>query len=111
MSDEPRVRYMRLLVFFDLPVETAKQRKEYRRFRKFLLKEGYLMLQESVYVKLVTNDGNAGSAIQKMRKNRPLQGLIQVLKITERQFETMVFITGNKDSYDEVDTLEEFLVL
>ena len=51
---------MRLMVFFDLPVETAMQRKEYRLFRKFLIKDGYLMLQESVYAKLVVNDGAAG---------------------------------------------------
>lgn len=111
MSDGMRVRYMRLLVFFDLPVETAKQRKDYRLFRKFLVKEGYLMLQESVYAKLVTNEANAGSAIARLRKHRPPSGLVQVLKVTERQYETMVFITGNAPAYDEVDTMEEFLVL
>ena len=102
---------MRLLVFFDLPVETAKQRKEYRLFRKFLIQEGYLMVQESVYSKLVTNEANAGSAIARLRKNRPPNGLVQVLKVTERQYETMVFITGNQRAYDEVDTMEELLVL
>ncbi len=65
---EERVRYMRLIVFFDLPVETSAQRKHYRTFRKFLVKEGYLMLQESVYAKLVTNDGAAGAAIMRLRK-------------------------------------------
>ena len=53
---------MRLVVFFDLPVDTPAQRKDYRVFRKFLLKDGYLMLQESVYATLVVNDGAAGSA-------------------------------------------------
>lgn len=102
---------MRLLVFFDLPVETAKQRKEYRKFRKYLIKEGFLMLQESVYAKLVVNDASAGAAIARMRKQRPPAGLVQVLKITERQYETMVYITGERQSYDEVDTVEELLVL
>ncbi len=111
MIEGARVRYMRLLVFFDLPVETAKQRKEYRRFRKYLLKEGYLMMQESVYSKLVANEANAGSAISRLRKHRPPDGLVQVLKVTERQYETMVFITGNQPAFDEVDTMEEFLVL
>ena len=106
-----RVRYMRLLVFFDLPVETAKQRKEYRLFRKYLIREGFLMLQESVYAKLVTNEASAGSAIARMRKHRPTNGLVQVLKVTERQYETMVYITGNQPAFDEVDTMEEFLVL
>ena len=59
MSSGAKVRYMRLIVFFDLPVKTAKQRKDYRQFRKFLLKDGYLQLQESVYAKLVVNDGAA----------------------------------------------------
>ena len=81
-----RVRYMRLIVFFDLPVETSSQRKNYRVFRKYLIKEGYLMLQESVYAKLVTNDGAASAAIMRLRKNRPPQGLVQVLKVTEKQF-------------------------
>lgn len=111
IEEGSRVRYMRLLVFFDLPVETAKQRKDYRLFRKYLIKEGYLMLQESVYAKLVTNDASAGSAIARLRKHRPPAGLVQVLKVTERQYETMVYITGNRQAYDEVDTLEEFLVL
>lgn len=102
---------MRLMVFFDLPVESASQRKEYRRFRKYLIKEGYLMLQESVYAKLVTNEGNAGAAISRLRKNRPKQGLVQVLKVTEKQFATMVYITGNREGYDEIDTMEEFVVL
>lgn len=106
-----RVRFMRLLVFFDLPVESASQRKEYRLFRKFLIKDGYLMMQESVYAKLVVNDGAAGASIMRLRKNRPPEGLVQVLKVTEKQFATMDYITGNREAYDEVDTMEEFVVL
>lgn len=106
-----RIRYMRLLVFFDLPVENATQRKNYRLFRKHLIREGFLMLQESVYAKLVTNDGAAGAAVMRLRKHRPPDGLIQVLKVTEKQFATIEYITGNREAYDEVDTMEEFVVL
>ena len=106
-----RVRFMRLLVFFDLPVESASQRKEYRLFHKFLIKDGYLMIQESVYAKLVVNDGDSGASIMRLRKNRPPEGLVQVLKVTEKQFATMDYITGNREAYDEVDTMEEFVVL
>ena len=69
------------------------------------------MLQESVYAKLIANDTNADSAIMRLRKHRPPSGLVQVLKVTEKQFATMVYITGNRDGYDEVDTMEEFIVL
>ena len=51
-------RFMRVLVLFDLPVLTGDQRREYARFRKFLLKSGFLMLQESVYCKLALNTTN-----------------------------------------------------
>lgn len=111
MNEKARVRFMRLIVFFDLPVETAAQRKAYRMFRKFLVKDGYLMLQESVYAKLVVNDGAAGNAVQRLRKNRPAAGLIQVLKVTEAQFASMEYITGNREAYDELDTMEELLIL
>ncbi len=102
---------MRLVVFFDLPVDTAAQRKEYRLFRKFLLKEGYLMLQESVYVKLVTDDANTEGAIRRLRVNRSKDGLIQVLKVTEKQFATMVDITGQRAKYDELDTADKLVIL
>ena len=102
---------MRLIVFFDVPVQTAKLRKDYRLFRKFLLKDGYLQLQESVYAKLVVNDGVAGAAVARLRKNRPPSGLVQVMKVSEAAYATMEFITGNRKAYDEVDTTEELLVL
>lgn len=102
---------MRLVCFFDLPVETAKQRKDYRRFRKNLIREGFLMMQESVYVKLVVTDAAADAAIARMEKYRPPHGLVQVLKVTERQFETMTYVTGKRGDFDEVDSPEELLVL
>lgn len=111
MNPETRIRYMRLIVFFDLPVETAKQRKDYRLFRKWLLKDGYLMLQESVYAKLVVNDGAAATAVIRLHKNRPPSGLVQVLRVTESQFSTMEYITGERGGYDEIDTMDDLLIL
>lgn len=106
-----RIRFMRLVVFFDLPVETARQRKNYRLFRKFLLKDGYLMMQNSVYAKLVTNAGVSAGAIQRIRNNAPKEGLVQILKVTEKQFSQMEFVTGECKEYEELDNLEELIVL
>ncbi len=111
MSSEGRARFMRLICFFDLPDETAGDSKSYRVFRKFLLKDGYLPLQESVYAKLVVNEGSAGRAVLRLRKNRPSKGLVQVLKVSEAQFATMEYITGNREACDEVNTMEELLIL
>ncbi len=106
-----RYRFMRLMVFFDLPVKTAKDKRNYRLFRKFLLKQGYIMIQESVYVKLTTNEANAAAAIKKLQENKPPAGLVQVLKVTEKQFASMTYITGSREPYDEVDTMEDFIVI
>lgn len=111
MTSPERPRYMRLIVFFDLPVETAKQRKDYREFRKFLLKDGYLQLQQSVYVRLVINDGEAKHATARLRKKRPPTGLVQVLKIHEAQYAGMEYIVGEKPNFEEVETTDELLVL
>lgn len=44
-------RFMRMFIFFDLPVITTENRRNYARFRKFLIKNGFIMMQESVYCK------------------------------------------------------------
>lgn len=106
-----RVRYMRLIVFFDLPVATAVQRKNYARFRKYLSKSGYLMMQESVYCKLAINGRVADGLVAKLCENRPPEGLVQVLKITERQYATIACITGRVPEYDELDDTEDLVVL
>ena len=85
---------MRVLVFFDLPVETAENRRDYRRFRRMLEKNGFIMLQESVYCKMVLNQNVAISVVGTIKKNKPPKGLVQVLTVTEKQFSKMEFITG-----------------
>ncbi|MFR1757209.1 MAG: CRISPR-associated endonuclease Cas2 [Clostridia bacterium] len=83
---------MRILVFFDLPTETAKDRKNYSQFRKFLIKEGFIMMQESVYAKLVLNNSITNSIKDKISKNKPQKGIVQMLIITEKQFNSMEYI-------------------
>ncbi len=87
---------MRILIFFDLPTETAKDRKTYSKFRKFLIKEGFVMIQESVYVKLVLNNSITNSIREKIERNKPAKGLIQSLIITEKQFNSMEYIIRRK---------------
>lgn len=87
---------MRILVFFDLPTETSKDRKVYSKFRKFLIKEGFVMMQESVYVKLVLNNSVTNAVKEKIEKNKPSKGLVQLLVITEKQFNSMEYIVRRK---------------
>ena len=85
---------MRVIVMFDLPVTTAAGRKEYTRFRKYLIKNGFMMMQESVYCKLATNDTAAEAIISNIRMNKPDDGLVQVLRVTEKQFARIEYIVG-----------------
>lgn len=99
---------MRMLVFFDLPTESSVDRREYRRFRKMLIKNGFLMLQESVYCKLLLNSTAQDLMAEQIRRNRPPKGLVQMLTITEKQFAKMEFITGDWHS-DVIDTDERLV--
>ncbi|MBR4425874.1 MAG: CRISPR-associated endonuclease Cas2 [Oscillospiraceae bacterium] len=101
---------MRLLLFFDLPTETGQDRRAYSRFRKMLLKNGFLMMQESVYCKLAVNSGAAEAALETVRKNKPERGLIQALLITEKQYSRMEFILGTHVG-DVLDTDERYVEL
>lgn len=101
---------MRVVVFFDLPVLTAKDRREYRTFRKYLIKSGFLMMQESVYCKLVPNSNVGDALAENVRKNKPSSGLVQLLKITEKQYSKMEYIVGEGKS-DILDSDERLVVL
>ena len=101
---------MRMLIFFDLPVLTSKQRKAYRDFRKFLLKSGFMMIQESVYCKLVQNPVVADVLQTSIRNNKPDEGLVQVLRVTEKQYSKMEYIVGEKHS-SILDSDERLVIL
>ena len=101
---------MRILVFFDLPTNTVKERKTYTKFRKFLINEGFIMMQESVYVKLALNNSITNSEKEKIIKNKPEKGIVQILIITEKQFNGMEYIAGEKKT-DILDDTERLLIL
>lgn len=101
---------MRILVFFDLPTETAKDRKVYSKFRKFLINDGFIMLQESVYAKLALNNSIVNSIKEKIYKNKPPKGIVQMLIITEKQFSSIEYVVGNKND-DVLDNTERLIIL
>ena len=103
-------RVMRLIVFFDLPTITTKDMQEYRNFRKYLLKNGFIMMQESVYCRLALNNGSLDLIKAQVRKNLPTNGLVQMLTVTENQFAKMEFLVGEK-SCKQIDSLERVIKL
>ena len=103
-------RFMRILVMFDLPTETSEEKRSYRKFRKNLIKNGFIMMQESVYVKLAMNQGSADLIVKSIRKICPEEGIVQVLQVTEKQFSKMEFLVGEAQT-DYVDSDERFIEL
>lgn len=89
---------MELLCFFDLPVETGKDRRNYRLFRKFLVKNGFIMIEESVYVRMVINGNSRRALEESVRRNKPPKGLVALMAVTEKQFANMEMITGDFDT-------------
>lgn len=103
-------RFMRVIVFFDLPTQTNEQRRVYRNFRKLLINKGFIMLQESVYCRMALNLTIARQLIDNLKREKPKNGLIMVLVITEKQFERMEIITG-EFSTDMIETDERVVFL
>ncbi|MEZ7570101.1 CRISPR-associated endonuclease Cas2 [Streptococcus anginosus] len=91
-------RYMRMILMFDMPVETAEERKAYRKFRKFLIKEGFIMHQFSVYSKLLLNSSANNALLERLKINNPKKGSITLLTVTEKQFSRMIYLNGEKDT-------------
>ena len=101
---------MRILVFFDLPTETAEDKREYRRFRKVLVKSGFLMMQESVYCRMLLTPSAGQAVLEVIRKNRPPEGTVQMMTVTEKQFAAMEYITGTHCS-EVIDSDERLVIL
>ena len=102
-------RFMRTVVFFDLPTETPEDKKNYTRFRKFLIREGFIMLQYSVYTKLAINKTVAKQICNRLKQNKPKSGSIAVMEITEKQFADIEWISGGKQS-NILDTTDRLTI-
>lgn len=103
-------RFVRILVLFDLPVLTMENRRNYSRFRKFLIKNGFMMMQESVYCRMALNQNIANSIISNIRANKPPEGLVQILTVTEKQFSKMELLTGSYTS-EVIDSDERLIII
>ncbi len=93
-------KFMRVLLMFDIPTKSKKDRKHASKFRTSLIKLGFFMMQFSVYVKICKGITSAKSAIKSVEKNLPPNGNVRVLIITEKQFDNMKILVG-KVSFNE----------
>jgi len=89
---------------FDLPMESNEEKKEYRVFRKFLIENGFLMIQYSVYSRICSNQEMAEKYLKKVNSVLPSDGSIRGLIITEKQYEKMKILLGSKSRNEEIIT-------
>lgn len=101
---------MRVIVFFDLPMLTKTDVRQYTRFRKYLVSQGFVMIQKSVYSKIALNGTASNAVIDNLKKNLPDTGLVQILVITEKQYQNIEFLVGEGQK-ETVDTQQRLIIL
>lgn len=104
-------RSMRVMVFFDLPVATKSNRREYAKFRKLLIKDGFDMLQFSIYSRVAMNHDDAQKHINYVHKIVPSRGSVRILQVTERQYNSMEIVIGTKTKCEDYLSPKEFIEL
>jgi CRISPR-associated protein Cas2 len=94
---------MWVFVSFDLPTDTKKDRRNYARFRKLLIKNGFTMMQFSLYCRHCNSRENAEVHIKRVKSILPPKGEVLIFSITDKQFGMMEFFKGEKET-DRPDT-------
>lgn len=89
-------RFMRIIVFFDLPVTTKKDRKAYTDFRKFLINDGFVMLQYSVYSRTARNYDDAKKHFALIKTHVPSKGAVRAMIVTEKQYANIEILAGER---------------
>jgi len=105
-----KIRFMRVIVMFDLPTLTIEQKREYRRFRKWLLEDGFVMMQMSIYSKIVLNENSAKLLTKRVDEVKAKEGVIQILVLTEKQYNNIEYVQG-EDKSEVINTMDRVVFL
>lgn len=103
-------KQMRLILIYDLPVDDEIERRSYSRFHRDITRLGFYMLQYSVYSKVIQNDTSFKQYFYKLERIIPKKGSIILLKVTERQYQDMIYLQGEKNKFDILVGGKEFVV-
>ena len=99
-------RILWVMVFFDLPTETKKDRKNAASFRKKLLNDGFIMFQYSVYIRFSTSRENADIHTKRIKTALPPLGKVGILQITDKQFGMMEVFHSKKPVKIDIPSLQ-----
>lgn len=100
-------RHMWIFVFFDLPTALKSDKKAYTRLRKGLLKDGFTMMQYSVYIRHAPSIKRAETHIARVQRLMPPKGLISILTITDKQYGRIINVWGGQRKPPKLDTPQQ----
>lgn len=103
-------RFMRLIVFFDLPTVTKAEKRAYTVFRRFLLNDGYDMIQWSVYGRIVNGSDDAETHLKRLTANLPPEGSVRCLQISEKQFAQIRLLVGTLSRQEKRVNADQMLL-
>jgi CRISPR-associated protein Cas2 len=90
------LKVMWIIVFFDLPVTSKPQRAAATKFRNFLLNDGYMMIQWSVYSRVCRAQDAVDKHIRRVQDALPVSGSVRALQVTDKQYSRMKILLGNQ---------------
>lgn len=105
-----KFNFMRMMVMFDLPMTRYEDKKHYQTFRKHLLSHGFIMEQESIYTKLITDPRKVKKETETLKTLCPFYGMIEVLMVTENEYRKIEYLTGKPDD-TYLKSTEELVIL
>ena len=85
---------MKIIVFFDLPVTKKSDRKVASQFRQFLLKDGYDMMQFSIYTRICIGIDGVNKHVNRLENIKPKKGNVRVLTVTDKQYGNIKILVG-----------------
>lgn len=104
------IRFMWLMVFFDLPVKSPAQRNRATRFRNALKADGFLMLQLSVYARICRGQDGVDKHVRRVRASLPTEGSVRTLQVTDRQYGRMELMLGQAQKTEQAGASQMVLL-
>ena len=108
--DSYESKFMRLFVFFDLPTGTKKERSHATKFRNMLIKNGFMMLQFSVYVRVCKGQDMVSRYLDITMKHLPPKGHIRAMQVTDKQYERMHILIGEESVEEKNVGMQQLLL-
>lgn len=102
---------MRLICLFDLPMDTPSEKRQYRIFRKELIRNGFSMLQYSVYYRAIQNRSSGKKYERAISEFLPEHGEVRLIPVSEKQFDDMAVLVGNRSKQETIVGNKDLVII